>query len=166
MKLTLLEIGSTPNSTASHLYLDDRPFCFVIEDGYREKKVMHETRIPAGTYRIVPRAAGKFFELYSKRWGHKFVPHIIDVPDFTFILIHIGNTIKDTSGCLLVNRSVGLGNDGNYFGSDSSSVYRLLYSLMEKAFERNEEVIIEIYRDQLAFGKKALFDLFNNKPAA
>lgn len=154
MILRMTEIGSTSNSTASHLFIDNIPFCFVIEDGHRYAKVMHETRIPAGRYRILPRRSGKFFSNYSKRWGHKFVPHLIDVPGFEYILIHIGNTIHDTSGCLLVNRQVGLGRDGNYFGADSTSVYQLLYLLMEKALERKEEIWIEIQRNPVVENEK------------
>jgi len=147
MILTLKEIGSTPNSTGSQLLMDGKPFCFVVEDGYRSKKIKHETRIPAGRYRVVPMKEGKFFYKYSNQFGHAFVPHLLDVPGFEFILIHIGNTIKDTSGCILVNRFLGLGTDNNYIGSDSSSVYKLLYSLMRAALERGEEIWIEVNRN-------------------
>ncbi len=146
MNLYLIEIGCTTNSTASHLYMDNKPFCFVVEDGFRERKVKHETRIPAGRYQILPLKNGKFFNLYSKRWGHKFVPWIQDVPGFDGILIHIGNTIADTSGCLLLNRGITLGADGNYSGTDSTSIYKLFYALMEKALERGEEIWLEIER--------------------
>lgn len=149
MNLYLAEIGSTTNSTGSHLFVDNRPFCFVVEDGWREKKVKHETRIPAGKYQIFPRSEGKFFDKYSKQYGHKFVPWIYNVPGFEFILIHIGNFVSDTSGCLCVNRQIGLGNDGNYYGADSASVYKLLYSLMDKALERGEEIWIEIQRNPI-----------------
>lgn len=146
MILLLQEIGTTPKSTGSQLLVDNRPFCFVVEDGHRDKKVKHETRIPAGRYRILPRTVGKFFERYSRMHGHKFVPWLQDVPGFEFILMHIGNTILDTSGCLLVNRFLGMDRNGNYIGNDSMSVYKLLYSLMEKALERGEEIWIEVQR--------------------
>jgi len=146
MNIFLEEIGLTPNSTASHLFVDNKPFCFTIEDGHRDIKVKHESRIPAGRYKIVPRTVGSFYEKYKRNFNHKFVPQLEDVPGFEFILIHIGNTVKDTSGCILVNRFVGLGTDGNYSGIDSTSVYKLLYSLIALAFERGEECWIEIHR--------------------
>jgi hypothetical protein len=146
MNLFLEEIGTTPNSTASHLFLDNRPFCFVVEDGHRDAKVAGETRIPAGRYQVVARRVGTFFEKYLKQFGHKFSIELRKVPGFDGILIHIGNTVKDTRGCLLVNRFVGLGTDGNYQGTDSTSVYKLLYSLIEKAYERGEDVWIEVQR--------------------
>lgn len=146
MLLELFEIASTTNSTASLMAVDGRPLCFVVEDGARDKKVKHETRIPAGVFKILPRKSGSFFTKYAKAFGHKFVLHLQDVPGFEFILIHIGNTIRDTSGCLLVNRFVGLGVDGNFSGTDSTSVYKLLYSLAEAALERGEEIYIKINR--------------------
>ena len=149
MILFLEEIGTTANSTASHLFVDNKPFCFVIEDGHRDQKIAGETRIPAGKYQIVPRREGKFYEQYKRQHGHNFVPHLLNVPNFGLILIHIGNTIKDTRGCLLANRFVGLGTDGNYLGSDSTSIYKLLYSLMAKALARNEEIWIEIQRREI-----------------
>lgn len=149
MNLFLEEIGTTPNSTGSQLFLDNKPFCFVVEDGHRDKKIKHETRIPAGRYQVVPRTEGSFFAKYSKAYGHKFVPHLLDVPGFDLILFHIGNTVKDTSGCLLVNRFIGIGIDGNYCGKDSASVYKLLYSLMAAALERGEEIWIEIQRREI-----------------
>ena len=150
MNLILEEMCSTKNSTASCLLIDNAPFCFVVEDGARDKKVKHETRIPAGKYQIKPRRAGSFFQRYSKQFAHKFVPHILDVPGFEWILIHIGNTIKNTSGCLVVNRFIGIGPDGNYMGTDSASVYKLLYSLMDKALEQGEEIWIEVRRNKPA----------------
>lgn len=149
MNLKLEEIGNTANSTASHFFLDNRPFCFVVEDGHRDIKVKHETRIPAGKYRVVPRYAGSFYQKYKKQHGHKFVLHVQDVPGFEYILIHIGNTIKDTSGCLLVNRYVGIGIDGNYDGKDSTSVYKMLYTLVSLALDRGEEIWLEIKRNPL-----------------
>lgn len=149
MNITINQIGHTPNSTASMLYIDNRPFSFTIEDGFRDKKVKHETRIPAGRYQIKKRTEGRFYELYKKKWGHKFVPEFVDVPGFLYILFHAGNKIIDTSGCVLPNRYVGIGTDGNYEGLDSQSVYKLLYSLIDAAFEREEEVWVDVVRFEI-----------------
>lgn len=146
MKLTLFEIASTKNSTASLLSIDGTPFCMVVEDGPRDKKVKHETRIPAGIYQVEQRKEGKFFNQYSKRFKHSFVPELLNVPGFTGILIHIGNFVSDTSGCLLVNRWVGLGVDCNFSGMDSTSAYKSLYNILAIEFEHGEKVEIEVIR--------------------
>ena len=150
MNIFIEEIGSTNNSTVSQLFVDNRAICFTIEDGWRERKIQDETRIPAGRYRIRKRSVGKFYEKYKKAFGHTWVPHITDVPGFEYILIHIGNTTKDTSGCILVNRCIGINSAfGDYEGTESTSVYKLLYGLMDKAFERGEEIWIEIQRREV-----------------
>lgn len=146
MLLEVFEIAASANSTSSIMTVDGRPLCFVLEDGARDKKVKHETRIPGGVYKILPRKSGSFFTKYAKDFGHKFVLHLQDVPGFEFILIHIGNTIRDTSGCLLVNRFVGIGINGDFSGTDSTSIYKLLYSLAAAALERGEEIYIKINR--------------------
>lgn len=46
MNIFLDEIVTTPNSTLSLVFLDNKQFCFTIEDGYRDIKVDGETRIP------------------------------------------------------------------------------------------------------------------------
>ena len=149
MLLEIIEIGSTQNSTGSQMFVDRRPFCFIIEDGYRETKILGETRIEGGRYQIVKRTNGRIFEQYKKKFGHKFALEIANVSKFTDILLHIGCFVKDTRGCPLVNRCIGIGVDGSYYGLDSTSIYKLLYSLVEAAFERGEEVWIEIIRNEV-----------------
>jgi hypothetical protein len=53
--------------------------------------------IPAGTYAVVP----------HNSLGHPNTWEITNVPNRTEILIHNGNTIKDTLGCILVGDSFG-----------------------------------------------------------
>lgn len=49
--------------------------------------------IPAGDYTVVMRFSAKFQQL---------MPTLLDVPGRRGILIHTGNTYKDTKGCILV----------------------------------------------------------------
>ena len=150
MEIFVEEIGTTPNSTASQMFVNGKPFCFVLEDGFREVKVKGITRIPAGRYKIVGRKREKFYEKYKRDFGHEFSIEIENVPDFSDVLIHIGNTIEDTRGCLLVNRLIGFisttGGAQTYCGVDSTSVYKVLYTLVESAFEAGQEVWLEISR--------------------
>ena len=147
MNIFIEEVGTTANSTGSQLFVDGRPFCFVLEDGYRDKKVPGETRIPPGRYQVLKHTNGKFYEKYTRDFGHDFALHIANVPGFEWILFHIGNTTKDTRGCLLVNRNIGVGaSPRDYVGSDSTSVYKLLYALVKAAFERGEEVWVDVTR--------------------
>jgi len=150
MELYLEEIGTTDHSTASQLFVDRRAFCFVVEDGYNEEKIAGKTRIPAGRYQVIKRFHGKKYEEYKRKFNHKYALEIANVPNYTNVLLHIGNTIKDTLGCPLVNRNIGINPiTGDYQGSDSSSVYRALYLIVDAAFERGEECWIEIQRREV-----------------
>lgn len=146
MNIFLDEICTTPNSTLSLVFMDNKTFCFSIEDGYREQKVPGETRIPGGRYQVVRRTTGKIFEQYKKQFKHEFSLEIKDVPGFTDVLIHIGNTRQDTAGCILVNRGASLQPDGDMVGIDSTSVYKQLYTLVKKEYDAGREVWIEISR--------------------
>lgn len=145
MKLTLqAPIVNAANHTISRLLINGKFECFVLEDGARAVKVWGKTRIPAGVYAIKLRKVGGFHERYSKRFGkeHFGMLWIQDVPGFEFILIHLGNTPKDTAGCLLVGQTY------NAFGSvgGSERAYRRLYPQVAAALLAGEEVTIEVIR--------------------
>ena len=61
MKLEVLRVSSQKDSTNGLLFdvTTDRKFlCYTLEDEYRDDKVMHETRIPEGTYKVTLRKVG------------------------------------------------------------------------------------------------------------
>ena len=107
MKLRVVRYNSSDDFTLGML-LDETNgkhfLCYTLEDEHRDEKVMHETRIPAGTYKITLRTVGGFHSRYAKKYGdmHKGMLWVRDVPGFEYILIHTGNTDEHTSGCLLV----------------------------------------------------------------
>jgi hypothetical protein len=143
-------IAETPDSSLSVITKEGEFLCFILEDGFRAEKVMHQSRIPAGLYTIVPRRDGKFFEAHRKKWGHKFVPHIIGVPNYTFILIHPGNKVVDTSGCLITGTAAEMDRKTETFfvpGGKSEAAFLLLYNLLDQAFQDNEPVTIRISRE-------------------
>ncbi len=143
-------IAETPNSTLSILSKGGRFICFVLEDGFREKKVMHETRIPPGTYHIVQRKFGKFYDRYSKLWRLAFIAEVTGVPGFSDILIHPGNTVQDTSGCLLTGHAVGIDPVSNNFyisEKKSSPAYLVLHGLVADAFAKEEAVTLTVSRE-------------------
>ena len=61
MKLEVLRISSESDSSSGLVFdvTNGRKFlCYSLEDEYRSEKVMHETRVPAGTYKILLRKEG------------------------------------------------------------------------------------------------------------
>lgn len=120
--------------------------CFTIEDQYQTEKVYGETRIPAGTYDIELKTWGGFHDRYSSKFPfmHKGMLHLQDVPNFTNILLHIGNKDDDTAGCILVGNSADENiTDEGYIGQ-STSAYKRIYPDIAAARERGERVLIEI----------------------
>lgn len=146
MRLHCQLIAETPDSSLSVLTVAGEFLCFVLEDGYRPNKVAGQTRIPPGVYRIAKRTEGGFFDTYRRKYGHLFSIELLDVPGFQFILMHIGNTIGDTRGCLLV--ALGVDKNTNFALKKSTEAYLQLYEVVRLAFDRGEPVEIEISRER------------------
>ena len=148
MKLEVLRISSEFDSTSGLVFdtTDGRKFlCYSLEDEYRNYKVKHETRVPAGTYQIQLRKVGGFNARYAKKYGdfHKGMLHVQDVPGFEYILIHTGNTDEHTSGCLIVGDS----QENNQIVKDgfigkSVQAYKRIYPAIADAILNGEEVTI------------------------
>lgn len=150
MKLQLLRIHTDGDYTNGILFqvCDDesREFlCYTLEDQHQDEKVMHETRIPAGTYKIDFRNVGGFNNRYKKRFKdiHKGMLEITDVPGFKYILIHCGNTDDNTSGCILVGQTQEYGRKDGWVGR-STQAYFNIYPMIAQSVEEGEEVSIEI----------------------
>ena len=148
MKLEVLRFSSQKDSTIGLLFDvtdGDRKFmAYTLEDEHRDVKVMHETRIPAGTYDITLRTVGGFHAKYSKRFGemHKGMLWVRNVPNFEYILIHAGNDDDDTSGCLLVGDTQTQNVTSDGFVGSSVNAYKRIYKPIAEAVECGDEVTI------------------------
>ena len=146
MKLTVVRTQFGTDATNGILLVDGVFECYTLEDQYQAVKVMHETCIPEGTYDIKFRTVGSFSERYKKKYGnaHYGMLHLQDVPNFTYILIHAGNTDEHTSGCLIVGETqqdLDLSDDG--FIGHSGKAYLKLYNKVAKELLLGKEVTIE-----------------------
>lgn len=113
------------------LFVDGDYECETLEDVVRDgPKVYGETAIPAATYQIVID--------YSNRFRCD-MPRLLDVPGFTGIRIHPGNTDADTHGCILV----GVERSGESI-RNSRVAYNRLFDQMVKAKNAGERIDIWI----------------------
>jgi len=133
MKLTLNRIYKGPEYTIGKLFIDDKYFCDTLEDTVRPDgvKVYGKTAIPAGTYKI---------ELVPSYRFQRLMPMLLDVPNFSGVLIHWGNIEDDTDGCILVGQNKIKGKVIN-----SRDTFNKLINEMYEAYkERKETFEIEI----------------------
>lgn len=56
--------------------------------------------IPTGSYRAIPRVSAKYGKHY-----YILQPNGSEIPERTFILIHVGNFKSDIEGCILVGQA-------------------------------------------------------------
>lgn len=101
MKVEVKRTFKGAEYTIGKLYIDGAYFCDTLEDTVRMgAKIAGKTAIPAGTYKVKKTMSPRFKTV---------LPEILNVPNFTGVRIHSGNTAKDTDGCLLLglNKSKG-----------------------------------------------------------
>ena len=146
MKLQVLRTQFGKDATNGMLFINGVFECYTLEDQYQAVKVMHETCIPEGKYDINFRKTGGFHAKYTERYknAHYGMLHIQDVPNFTYILIHTGNSDEHTSGCLIVGETqqdLDISKDG-FIGS-STVAYKKMYAKVAGQLLQGKKVSIE-----------------------
>ena len=139
--------------TISNLLIDGKWFCNVLEDADRglddsmsvdrilELKKPTITAIPRGTYEItLDIVSPKYSKVqFYKDVCNGKVPRLKNVKGFDGILIHAGNTDKDSSGCLLVGVNKIKGQVVN-----SKETFKALYKLLQDRKNKGEKIVIKI----------------------
>jgi hypothetical protein len=108
MKLKLVRRFKSDTYTIGSLFINGEYFCDTLEDkdrGLSQSMTLNEikslkrsgeTAIPTGTYKIIVNMSPA---------KQRMLPRILDVPGFEGILIHRGNTVNDSAGCILVGEN-------------------------------------------------------------
>lgn len=153
MELTLKRIAKKETYTIGKLYVDGTYFCDTIEDKDRglnsrmalaeikRKKVYGQTAIPAGKYEVMMDICSPTYSQKPKwkEYNGGFMPRLKDVPGYSGVLMHPGNTEKDTYGCLLVGENKVVGKVIN-----SEATFKRLYPVLLDAHNRGEIITINI----------------------
>ena len=136
MKIRLVREQYRPDSTIGRMFVDDVFECFTLEDGVRTQKIHGKTAIPAGAYRVTVEDSPRF---------KRKLPRLHDVPNFSGVLIHPGNTAADTEGCILVGQNWQPGQEA--IGA-SRAAFQALFPEIVSAIERREPVSIEVVQER------------------
>lgn len=95
-QLRLVRVSEHLNATLGVLCVDGQPTFSTLEDAWNDNERMISC-IPCGKYQVVRYNSPKFGECFQVK----------DVPGRDAILIHAGNTHKDTHGCILLGINFG-----------------------------------------------------------
>lgn len=121
VKIVVRRLYRKADYTIGNLYINDKFFCNTLEDPDRgldssmtlaqikSTKVYGDTAIPYGKYfltldTVSPKYSNFTKYPYVKKYKGK-MPRILGIKGFDGVLIHAGNTQKDTYGCLLVGEN-------------------------------------------------------------
>jgi len=121
----------TDESTIGELYFDNSTerVCYTLEDCLRDVKIQNSTCIPAGKYELVFSFSNRF---------HKFLPLLLNVPNFSGIRVHSGNKASDTEGCVLVGFD-----KGENIVMNSRAAFAYFFASLQGAMQ-NGKVFVEI----------------------
>jgi hypothetical protein len=114
--------------TVGKMYVDGIYECYTLEDVVRNgSKVIGKTAIPTGEYKVIIDRSVRF---------KQDMPHILDVPNFTGIRIHSGNTSAHTDGCILLGTT--------WTGGDFIGNSKLAYNKFFKKLQQAKKATIKI----------------------
>ena len=85
-----------PEGTFGVLIVEGKPLCVTCEDPWNDNK-KGESCVPTGLYECVRHNGTRYRNVWE----------VTHVPGRSAILIHSGNTIRDTRGCILVGYGFG-----------------------------------------------------------
>lgn len=149
MELELRRIARKETYTIGKLSIDGEDFCDTIEDKdkglsqdmsehkIKEIKVYGQTAIPTGRYKVDMDTVSLRFK--ERSWAKPYngkLPRLIGVPGFEGVLIHVGNTAQDSSGCVLVGVNSIVGRVMN-----STATF---HNLMKKLLATKDDIYISI----------------------
>ena len=139
--------------TISNLTIDGKWFCNILEDTDRglddsmsvaEIKKLKKpsiTAIPRGTYKVTLDVVSPKYSTitFYKQVCNGKVPRLLNVKGFEGILIHAGNSSKDSAGCLLTGVNKVKGQVLN-----SRETFKELYKLLKDKHDKGEKITIKI----------------------
>jgi len=138
MSMKLIRGKGNAKSIEGKLYVDGVSECYTVEDTDRQLekggiKIQDKTAIPRGKYEVTWSFSNHF---------QKLMPELLNVPQFSGVRIHSGNSDVDTEGCIIVGAVNDV--DGDDWVSASKVAVSRLYPKIESAVKAGKKVWLEI----------------------
>lgn len=108
-------------------------------DYIKKKKIYGMTAIPAGKYKVVLSYSQKFGAKSAYAWCKGILPEVLNVPGWSGVRIHAGNSAEDSLGCILPGK-----NNKPGWVSDSMSAVKQMYPLIKDTLQAKGNVWLEI----------------------
>ena len=146
--IKVLRFADDGETTLGLFYIDNKFYCYTLEDTFREVKVKGQTRIPAGSYKLdfIKQITNLTLLYRQTRDWFDFHLEIKDVPGFTGVYIHNGGTSADTEGCLLIADGIAA-NDVTKTLTNSRQTFEDFYKLIGNQLRNGYTVNINIYNE-------------------
>lgn len=125
MKIEIIRNIYSDTSIAGELHVNGSFFCYTLELAYRNN-IKLISSIPEGQYKIIYTVSGKI--------------ELTDTAPRTNIQIHKGNSVTDSSGCILVGDHLNTTGTAIHPGS-STPAYERLKKLVSNYYAVNFELI-------------------------
>jgi hypothetical protein len=145
MESKIIRVAQGKESTLSQFYINGIFQCYLLEDKIREVKIRSQTAIPSGDFSLKLNTYGGKNVDYKKAFGklHQGMIEISGLPNFSFVYIHTGNTIKETAGCPLCGFGFQF-SDGDFQVTQSVAAYKMIYpKMVALAKVENNQITIE-----------------------
>jgi hypothetical protein len=145
--VTVIRYLDDGDTTLGMLFLNNKFFSYTLEDTHNDEKISGDTRIPEGIYPLeLNRNLTDLTKRYRKRFPwFEYHIELKEIPNYSLVYIHIGNTHVDTRGCILVADGV-----------NAASTEKMV-THSQRAFER----LYKTLNPKLAAGQKMTLQILN-----
>jgi len=143
--ITVLRYIDDGQTTLGLMFLQGKFFAYTLEDTHQDEKIHGNTRIPQGIYPLeLNRNVTGLTQTYRNRFSwFDFHIEIKDIPNFSLVYIHIGNTHVDTMGCILIADGVNAA-DSQKMITHSRLAFERFYKTIRPLLNSNRKLTIQL----------------------
>ena len=141
MDIYLKRLQKNDSGTSGFLIINGDFFCFTLElpDKGNQTKI---SCVPIGRYEILERKEPTTMTMRYRAKYSWFNWHLClqDVKNRSGIYLHIGNTMSDTYGCILLGQQI----NTDLFLGNSTKAFEKFYTKVTRALREGDKVVITI----------------------